>query len=128
MKALARDLDEEAKVHAQFRANGWPDWAPMPEVWRAPGYSAMLGREHCGGRPSDPLRWHISLRGPGRVPSWNDMVEVAHQLRPGVGFVLSVPPRSLWLNLHPHVLHLWETGDEALMEEWRVNARGHKPT
>ena len=80
------------------------------------------------GAPTDPLRWHLSLQGPGRVPTWRELAAAAHELRPGVGFVASVPPKSLWMNVHPHVLHLWECGDPALIEEWKVNARGDRPT
>jgi hypothetical protein len=123
---MSRDLKGEREFHANIA--GWPDWVARPLVYRGAGMMALVGREHCGGRPTDPLRWHISLQGPGRVPTWEELVMVAHELRPGVPFVVSVPPRSLWLNLHPHVLHLWETGDEALIAEWKANARGDVPT
>lgn len=126
---LARDRDGETRVHAALREAAWPEWAALPLVYAGGGFTALLNREHCGGHPTDPLRWHLSLSGPGRVPSWEELVDVAHQLRPGVPFVVGVPPRNLWLNLHPHVLHLWETADEALLTEWRANARaGDRPT
>lgn len=128
VKDLALDPAAEADLHAAMKRGGWPSWSPMPTLYRCPGYRALVGREHCGGRPEDPLRWHISLSGPGRVPSWGELVEAAHLLRPGVPFVVSVPPRSMWMNVHPHVLHLWETGDAALIEEWKVNAQGDQPT
>lgn len=125
---LARNHAAEPETHAAMRAAGWPDALPMPQVYEGHGMYALVGREHCGGAFTDPLRWHVSVRGPGRVPTWAELVEVAHSVRPGVPFVVSVPPRSLWLNLHPHVLHLWETGDEALIREWKVNARGDVPS
>jgi hypothetical protein len=126
---LARAWHEEPKVHAAMRAvPGHVDWVPLPQVYAGHGFHVFVGREHCGGRQTDTLRWHISVRGPDRVPTWAEMVEIAHELRPGVPFVIGVPPRSLWMNVHPHVLHLWETADEALLEEWRVNATGQQPT
>lgn len=125
---LSRAYDLEPRTHAAMKSAGWPDWAPLPHVYLGHGFEALVGREHCGGRLTDPLRWHISVQGPSRVPSWEEMVDIAHNVRPGVPFVISVPPRSMWMNVHPHVLHLWETGDVALIEEWKVNARGDTPT
>jgi hypothetical protein len=125
---LARNHAAEPAVHAAMRTAGWPEWSPLPQVYSGHGFEALVGREHCGGLPSSPLRWHISVRGPDRVPTWGEMVDIAHSIRPGVPFVIGVPPRSLWLNMHPHVLHLWETGDDALLEEWRTNARGDTPS
>lgn len=52
----------------------------------------------------------------------------AHDLRPGVPFCMGVPPRLWWMNVHPNVLHLWETRDDGLIEEWRANAQGHAPS
>ena len=43
-------------------------------------------------------------------------------VRPGVHFVIMVPPKSWWMNVHPYTLHLWETADQALIEEARTNA------
>jgi hypothetical protein len=39
-----------------------------------------------------------------------------------------VPPRSWWINVHPHVLHLYEIKDMALTAQWRAEARGDRPT
>jgi hypothetical protein len=130
---LARNRPAENEVHRAMKKDGWPEWASLPQVYTAgPGPSwafvSIVNREHCGGLPTSPLRWHISLRGPGRVPSWGELAQAAHSLRPGVPFVISVPPRSMWMNVHPHVLHLWETDDDALLEEWKANAMGATPT
>jgi hypothetical protein len=32
-------------------------------------------------------------------------------------FVIGVPPKSWWMNVHPHVLHLHETRDELLIAD-----------
>jgi hypothetical protein len=78
-------------------------------------------------------RWHVSVRygdpgENGRVPTWDELVETGHALRPGVPFVVGVPPRSWWINVHPHVLHLYETRDVALVEQWRSERRGDRPS
>jgi hypothetical protein len=90
-----------------MRDSGWPDWAPLPLLYRAPpGLQAFVGREHCGGVPTSPRRWHISLRGSGRIPTWAELVEAAHALRPRRVARRRVPPRSQWMNVHLHVLQL----------------------
>jgi hypothetical protein len=78
-------------------------------------------------------RWHISVRygelgDNGRVPLWDELVETGHALRPGVPFVVGVPPRSWWINVHPHVLHLYETRDANLVEQWRSERKGDRPS
>lgn len=116
---------------------GWKqefgDEVPPPKVMaHRDGRLAMVGYEPT---PSGDLRWHISLRisdeslpGGGRIPNWRELVTTAHELRPGVVFVIAVPPKSWWMNVHPHVLHLWETHDNHLIEGWRMEAMGHTPT
>jgi hypothetical protein len=111
-----------------------PDVQP-PRAYQNPnGLTALVGREPYGTDYDDPdIRWHISLRygDPGvngRVPSWDELVTAAHELRPGVCFVVGIPPRSWWMNHHPHVLHLVETRDESLVESFRANAMGHAPS
>lgn len=94
------------------------------------GLVALVGREPLA---EDDWRWHISVRYgdpgfDGRVPTWEEMVSAAHELRPGVVFVIGVPPRSWWMSVHPDVLHMHETRDQALIEEYRRNAMGAVPS
>lgn len=77
--------------------------------------------------PGD-VRWHLSISGERKVPPWDVMVAIAHAARPGVCFVIGVPPRSWWINVHPNVLHLWELKDQALLNQWRGEAQGHEPS
>jgi hypothetical protein len=111
------------------RHNG--DDVPAPAHYRNPnGLTALVGREPVA---DDDWRWHISVRygDPGingRIPTWEEMVNAAHELRPGVCFVIAVPPRSWWMNVHPDVLHLHEVHDPALVEEWRRNAMDSVPS
>lgn len=105
---------------------------PAPRAWQnSNGLTALVSREPTG--PDDRPRWHISVRYGdrgynGRVPTWDELVQTAHELRPGVPFVVGIPPRSWWMNVHPDVLHLWELFDEALLEQWRFERQGHVPT
>lgn len=108
---------------------GWDEaLAPIPVALRHAGLglSALVGREPV---PADPQsRWHISVQADGRVPIWEEIVRTAHELRPGVVFCVGVPPRSLWMNHHPYVLHLWELRDAGLTAEYRANATGDAPS
>lgn len=125
-----RDADMERKLQATFAQRGYPaELIAAMQYWASDeGLVAFVGREYCGGREKDPLRWHISVRGEGTTPTWAQLAEAAHAIRPGVHFVLMVPPKSLWMNVHEDVLHLWETDDPALVNEARTNAAGHTPT
>lgn len=118
-------------IAAWTRQNGAD--VPAPAVWQHDdGRFALVGREPVD-LDSEDWRWHVSVRygDPGvngRVPNWGELVETAHQLRPGVVFVIGVPPRSWWMNVHPDVLHLWETVDPHLVAEWRASSRGDRPS
>lgn len=100
--------------------------APQPRCVRRGPLAALVGREPIGG-VGEP-RWHVSVQHRDRIPTWDELVGAAHDLRPGVVFAIGVPPRSWWLNAHPNVLHLWETRDEGLVAEYRLNARGDRPS
>jgi hypothetical protein len=101
-----------------------------PVVHRNGRLEALVGREPVGPHQQalEDLRWHISVRAPGRVPTWPELVDAAHSLRPGVVFCVPMPPRTWWLNVHEHVLHLWETRDPNLERQWRSESGGHEPS
>jgi hypothetical protein len=125
------ERDRPPEFVKMWREKYGPEGTPPPRFFEhRDGRYALLGREPYG---PGPLRWHISLRvgdpgRNGRIPTWEECVNTAHELRPGVPFVLGIPPRSWWMNVHPHVLHLVETLDEPLIEEWKSNRQGHRPT
>lgn len=107
-------------------------------AWRAKrdgvSYRVYLSRDpygHLEGGEPD-WRWHISVShfdgSTDRVPAWAALVAIAHDVRPGVPMVVGVPPRSMWMNVHGGVLHLVETRDHNLVEQWRHEAKGHVPT
>jgi hypothetical protein len=100
---------------------------PPPRVFARDDLRALVGREPVDTDYED-WRWHISLASDVRLPSWGEFVAVAHELRPGVVFVVGVPPRSWWMNIHPNCLHLWETTDEHLVAQWRSESQGHTPS
>jgi hypothetical protein len=100
---------------------------PPPQVFARGDVRVMLGREPVAEDGTDP-RWHLSIASPDRVPSWAEIVNAAHALRPGVVFVIGVPPRSWWLNVHPNCLHLWEMRDANLAGQWRAERQGHEPS
>jgi hypothetical protein len=106
----------------------------VPRAYQHPnGLTALMGREPYGPYDDPDVRWHISLRYgdpgiDGRVPSWEELVQAAHELRPGVCFVVGIPPRSWWMNVHPNVLHLIETRDEPLIQSFRDNAMAATPS
>ena len=118
---------------ASWREQFGDDQDPVGYRHRQRRLTAILTREQWPGDPEGIKRWHISLRygehsKDGRVPTWDEIVNTCHELRPGVPFVMGVPPRNLWLNVHPDVLHAWETKDEALLTQWKINATGQTPT
>lgn len=113
-------------AHANAVAQAVPAMADHLTVWRRGDLLAIVNRHPFG--TTDDVRWHISVSGAGRLATWDEMVHAAHHLRPGVPFCIGIPPQTWWMNHHPYVLHLWQTKDEGLVSEWRLNARGDRPT
>jgi hypothetical protein len=122
------ELPVDDALALSWRNQYGPD-VPPPRALEHGPLRALVGREPVG-RDYDDLdpRWHISISRADRLPQWHELVDAAHQLRPGVVFVVGIPPRSWWMNVHPYCLHLWETRDPHLVAEWRSNARGDTPT
>jgi hypothetical protein len=114
-----------------FLDNWEREFAPVPApraYEHRDGRSVLMGRESLGREPDADVRWHLSVRAAGRVPTWGELVDTAHALRPGVPMAVGIPPRSWWLNVHPNVLHMWELRDEALIAQWRSESMGMAPT
>lgn len=89
-------------------------------------FSCIVTRDPVA--PGDE-RWHVSVSGrDNKVPDWATMAAVGHELRPGVPFVIGVPPKSWWINLAEGCLHLYESKDTNLIEQWRFEGRGDKPS
>jgi hypothetical protein len=124
-----RHHEHEAAVRRLWESRGAGEFTPKVfygyDLTGREVLHALVGREPVA--PGDD-RWHISLSAAGRVPTWDELANAAHELRPGVAFVAGVPPRSWWINIHEHVLHLWETTDANLLAQWRSERRGDTQT
>jgi hypothetical protein len=91
-------------------------------------YHVLRSRDNIRTAEVPDWRWHVSVSGERGVPRWRDLVAIGHELRPGVCFVVGCPPKSWWINVHPHCLHLYETKDENLIAQWRFEGQGHTPS
>lgn len=134
----SRDYEYEQIAHARIKLvleqvpamNDTFKESGPPLGYKCGDLRALVGREPVG-RLEDKsldLRWHISINGghverDPRLPNWHELVDAAHQIRPGVTFVVGIPPRSWWmvdLESGRYVLHLWQTRDENLEQSWML--------
>jgi hypothetical protein len=124
---------QQAEVQRYLQEGGSTDvqyyLAEVGTSWRLRRYSVLRTRDpiHLPNDTPD-LRWHISIAGEQDVPPWNHLVAIGHKVRPGVVFVVGVPPKSWWMSVHPHCLHLYETKDANLIAQWKAESQGHTPT
>lgn len=89
-----------------------PDWRL---VERREDGAAYVNRRHpmtliCSiARESDGRLWeHISLAHRDRTPRWEELVAVKEWLVGTTTYAYQVvPPRAVYVNLHPNVLHLF---------------------
>lgn len=124
-RRLAKEVDHDklAAVHAEHPGAEALGWQP-PKV--LPGYWCLAHVTHDGASyrrrggqtcivsaaVHDGKRWvHMSLCGRGRVPSWRELVEAKELFLGDVYAVQVLPPSELYINIHPHVLHLFHCLD-----------------
>lgn len=96
---------------------------PVPRGWRlledgldggcyrhANGLAAIVS----GAREADGRRWlHLSLSRKDRLPTWDDL-RAAKEAFLGDRYAVQVlPPRRLYVNINPRVLHLFALADPA---------------
>lgn len=64
-------------------------------------------------REQDGRLWqHVSVSHRARLPTWDELVRVKEWLiGRDVDAYQVLPARERWVNLHPHVLHLWRCLD-----------------
>lgn len=117
-----RDFGWEKELAAQL-GDHWR--GELPKAYVSGQLNALLSRDEIA---EGDMRWHISVSRLDRVPKWDELVQAAHDLRPGVVFVVPMPPRSWWINVHPNALHLWEVSDQALIDQWRAERMAQTPT
>lgn len=95
---------------------------PPPVGWRlrsrlgdGAAYQARSGQVVIlsGSRQDDGRRWvHLSTSFADRLPTWADLRNVKDLfLGPDLYAVQVMPPRALYVNIHPHVLHLFACAD-----------------
>lgn len=65
---------------------------------------------------SDGLGWeHVSVSKKYEVPSWDEMCKVKDIFWGEEDCVVQYhPPKSSYINVHPHVLHLWRPVDQSI--------------
>jgi hypothetical protein len=69
----------------------------------------------------DAKTWlHVSCSRRDRLPSWEDLRDVRESFVPDDKVALQVlPPPEEYVNLHPHVLHLWACHDARPTPDFR---------
>lgn len=100
---------------------------PLPPIWRLVG-ADDVGRawacdrgEGAGlriietlARERDGRAWHhVSFSRAARTPTWDDVTLVKRLfIGEEVEAYQVLAPRSRWVNVHPHCLHLWACHDQ----------------
>lgn len=93
-------------------------------IYLRPGQPPLkfIASDGSGAPPGE--RWeHVSVSRPDRCPTWEEMCHVkALFWAPEDPVVQLHPPRSTWVNNHPHCLHLWRSLDavQPLPPQWMV--------
>lgn len=111
---------------------------PLPEVvkqlggktraYRMKGPDGKLCQVFVGIEPVGPLsaceeRWHLSISGRRRLPTWSELKAARDRFIPGDMFMaIPMPPQAYWLNVNPYVLHIWEYRDDLLTEQAKHEA------
>lgn len=140
----AKDVPAE-EVERHFREHmGWyRDW--FGPLWRARvvgattlgGWSISRNPDDVGryelfhpkkgyiliisGTVKEGKRWvHLSLSRGDRVPDWEELKAVKSRFLGDEALAIQVfPPKSQWVNVHPHCLHLWQCVDGDPLPDFR---------
>lgn len=97
-------------------------------------YRVFVSRDNISGDNKIPdERWHVSITPFDNptdefIPTWQHVTVICHSVRPGVPMVIGIPPRSWWINIHPYCIHVVETKDANLIDQWRVERRSDTPS
>ena len=109
--ALPAKLEEGRVRHGQFASD--PAWGP---------YGAFFVHGPCGcelkiiASGADESGWeHVSVSTPRRPPNWQEMCFVKDLFWEPEECVMQLhPPRSEYVNNHPHCLHMWRPVNNAI--------------
>jgi hypothetical protein len=90
------------------------DYSSHPgETWGAfaiQGPCGMMLAIISSGADAETGWEHVSVSGARRVPNWNEMCFVKNLFWEEEECVMQLhPPKSEYVNLHPHCLHLWRS-------------------
>jgi hypothetical protein len=103
------------------RGDGWQQLA-APPIQGADESATFRhrGRQLTAIRSRDMGRWHLSVSHRDRIPTWAELGFARDSLLPeGVWLAIWHPPRKHWLNYDHRVLHLWESRDPELIEQFQ---------
>lgn len=76
-------------------------------------------------REGKERRWHLSVSHPFRLPTWDEINAARDACIPADAWLCQpMPPKEFWVNLHPHVLHLWQVKDRELIAQWAFDGCG----
>lgn len=73
-----------------------------------PPLSAIFSAEAHG----DRMWLHISVAGDRRVPTWDELRDVKDWLLGDIEAYMVAPPKARYININPHVLHLFAPVDQ----------------
>lgn len=79
-------------------------------VWHAPSFLTVI---LSGSREDDGKRWlHLSVSHRRRIPAWSEL-KLAKDLflGPDLWAIQVLPTADKYVNINPHVLHLWHCVD-----------------
>lgn len=105
MRAVLPPKLEEGRIrHGHFASK--PEWGP---------YGAFFVHGPCGcelkiiASGAEETGWeHVSISTPRRPPNWQEMCFVKDLFWDAEECVMQLhPPKSQYVNNHPHCLHLW---------------------
>lgn len=96
--------------------------AVLPATWRLLEEGEDGGKYYCdllelgvivsGAVEQDGRRWiHLSCSHARRIPRWNELREVKELFLGDFYAYQVLPPKERYVNIHPHVLHLWRCLD-----------------
>ena len=131
LKLIAKISKGEAELELDPDIEDWiDDYLPkiLPPHWRmlernlnGAMYQSVGGQRVIlsGDREEDGRRWlHLSTSFQDHIPTWEELRD-AKELFLGDRTALQVLPRKeKYVNVHPHVLHLWVCLDEEVVPDF----------
>ena len=77
-------------------------------------FAFLFGKYQFFAIASDQMDWeHVSISTQGRCPTWEEMCRVKAMFWDEDDCVIQYhPPKSEYVNNHPHCLHLWRPSND----------------